>query len=299
MQGLGALRLRYVEERVRRGEITGETPRTYRLTLGKFAQVVGYDLPPNRLRQHHVERWMTRTPLSPATRRAQLSIVHHFCEWLVRQGLASTDPTLDIPRPRQPRYVPRGVTKGAVGDTLAGCPDTRAELIVCLEVQQGLRACEVSNLEVGDIDFDERLMEVRGKGGHRRILPITTETMAAIDRYLNEHPPKGGPLIRSYNDPTKGLSSHYVSRLVSRWMHESGVKATGHALRHTAATDMLRSGAHVRDVQNALGHSSLGTTQRYMPWLVGDLREAMDGRVYRRPVQPTLFDVNSVGPSSA
>jgi hypothetical protein len=47
----------------------------------------------------------------------------------------------------------------------------------------------------------------------------------------------------------------------------------------------------VRDVQRALGHASLGTTQRYMPWVVDDLREAMEGRSYRRPVQPTLFEV--------
>ncbi len=47
------------------------------------------------------------------------------------------------------------------------------------------------------------------------------------------------------------------------------------------ATDMLRAGAHIRDVQQALGHRSLETTQRYMPLVVGDLREAMEGRSYR------------------
>lgn len=59
------------------------------------------------------------------------------------------------------------------------------------------------------------------------------------------------------------------------------LRPTPHALRHTAATDMLRGGAHVRDVQRALGHVELSSTQRYLPWLVGDLREAMGGRQYR------------------
>lgn len=289
MERLGMLALRYVDERARRSEIRGETVRTYRLTLGTFVDVVGWDLSPNRLRQAHVERWLERKPLSLATKRSQLSIVRTFCRWLVRRGFATRDATLDITGPRQPRYVPRGVTHTAVGDTLAGCPDARAELVVCLEVQEGLRACEVCNLEVGDIDPDERVMMVRGKGGHERVLPIDTETWAAIGRYLAEHPASAGPLIRSYNHPTKGLTPHYVSRLVSQWMHAAGVGASGHALRHTAATDMLRSGAHVRDVQAALGHTSLATTQRYMPWLVGDLRTAMGGRTYRRPVQATLF----------
>ncbi|MEA2702904.1 MAG: integrase/recombinase XerD [Actinomycetota bacterium] len=286
---LGDLTLRYVNERERRGEIRGETVRTYRLTLGTFVKVVGWDLAPSRLRQSHVERWQERKPLSIATKRSQLSIVRTFCRWLVRRGFAQRDATLDLASPRQPRYVPRGIDREAVGDALAGCPDVRAELIVSLEVQEGLRACEVCNLELGDIDTELRVMMVRGKGGHERILPITRETWAVMERYRQEHPAAAGPLVRSYLNPTKGLSAHYVSRLVSGWMHGAGVGASGHALRHTAATDMLRSGAHVRDVQNALGHTSLATTQRYMPWLVGDLREAMEGRTYRRPVQATLF----------
>lgn len=63
-------------------------------------------------------------------------------------------------------------------------------------------------------------------------------------------------------------------------MHEAGVTESPHALRHTAASDVLRAGAHLRDVQAMLGHSSLSTTERYLPLLVGDLREAMDGRRY-------------------
>jgi integrase len=51
------------------------------------------------------------------------------------------------------------------------------------------------------------------------------------------------------------------------------------------ATDMLRGGAHLRDVQNALGHASISTTQRYLPWVVGDLRVAMSGRRYGQPAR--------------
>lgn len=289
---LGVVVRLYVEERSKRGEVKGETPRTYRYTLGTLLDTAGWDLPAERLAARHIEQWMERKPLGEATRRSQLSIVRTFCRWMLRKGHTRIDATLDIASPRQPRYVPRGVQHAGVADTIAGCPDARAELIVTLEVQQGLRACEVCNLQLGDVDFGERLMLVRGKGGHERVLHITTETWAAIHRYLAEHPAKAGPLVRSYNHPHRGISAKYVSRLVSEWMHQAGVAATGHALRHTAATDMLRNGAHVRDVQNALGHTSLATTQRYMPWLVGDLKKAMEGRSYRRPVQPTLFEVN-------
>jgi integrase/recombinase XerD len=75
-------------------------------------------------------------------------------------------------------------------------------------------------------------------------------------------------------------------------MRESGVKrrpydgVSAHAARHTMATDLVRSGAHLRDIQHALGHASIQTTQRYLPWLVGDLRTAMGGREYGTPEDP-------------
>lgn len=288
---VGRLAIVYVRERVRAGQLKGESPRTVRYTLDTFVQVVGWERSPNRITRSHVEKWLERKPLAEASRRSQLSIVRCFCKWLVRKGYARSDPTLDVAGPRQPRYVPRGVRHQVVSDTLAGCPDVRAELVITLEVQQGLRACEVVNLQLGDIDPEEKVMLVRGKGGHERVLPITDETWAAMGRYLAQFPASAGPLVRSYNHPNRGLTPHYVSRLVSQWMREAKAGATGHALRHTAATDMLRGGAHLRDVQNALGHQSLATTQRYLPWVVGDLRQAMAGREYRKPRQPSLFEV--------
>jgi len=72
-------------------------------------------------------------------------------------------------------------------------------------------------------------------------------------------------------------------------MREAGVNESAHALRHSMATDVLRGGAHVRTVQAALGHRHLKATERYLPLVVGDLREAMGGRRYRTdPPAPAL-----------
>jgi site-specific recombinase XerD len=71
-------------------------------------------------------------------------------------------------------------------------------------------------------------------------------------------------------------------------MWDAGIKRkardgiSAHAGRHTCATDMLRAGAHLRDVQAALGHRHLHTTEIYLPYLVNTLSEAMGGRTYRR-----------------
>ncbi len=287
LRELGPLALRYVADREQRKELSPAAARTVHYTLGTLVRFVGWERPVTRLRRVDIERWMQRDDLSAATLRCQLSIVRRFCRWLVENRYIRSDPTLGIARPRQPRYVPRGLGLPLVARALEAAPDRRAALVLTLMLQEALRCGEVAALQLGDIDFDERLMLVHGKGQHQRILPVTDETWTALWRYLEEFPASHGPLIRSYSQPTRGISAKHLSRLVSEWLHDAGLDASAHGLRHTAATDMLRAGAHVRDVQQALGHQSLATTQRYMPWLVGDLRKAMGGRSYRRPTSST------------
>lgn len=281
----------YVSDRTLRGRFRGGTPAKIRSILSTFADHAGRDLPISRVNRRHVERWLNRSTYAPATIRVNLSTIRGFFRWCIANGHISTDPTRLIDAPRAARTVPRGLRPDTVSTLFAHLPDVRAELIVSLMVQEGLRCTEVASLACGDIDFTERVMLVQGKGGHHRVLPISDETWAVLTRYASTYPMVSGPLIRSHRmgDEYAGISPTFVSILVRRWMVEAGVKSrphdgiSAHALRHTAATDMLRAGAHVRDVQAALGHQSLATTQRYMPWVVGDLRQAMGGREYRRP----------------
>jgi integrase/recombinase XerC len=282
-QDLVLLVLRYVDERRKRQEIGPKSAYTYRKTLLNWALSDTTPSDPGRLRRSHIQRWMeSRSHLTRATVRTQLSIVRGFCEWMVITGIRKTDPSLGIRGPRQPRYLPRGRNRAEVKATFDGCPDTRAVLIVCLEVQEGLRACEVVGLELGDIDVEHRQVLVRiSKGDNQRVVPISDETWTAMSQYLVEHPARAGHLIRSYNHPTRGITAGYCSQLVSGWMHGAGVNGSGHALRHTAATDSLLNGAHLIDIQAALGHRSIETTRRYLPFQTGDLRKALGGRTYR------------------
>lgn len=274
----------YLSDREARGRFSGGTRNTVRYTL------LGLDpfLPAHiaAVEDLHIEAWLAGKRMAPSTACSRLSQVRCFFRWLVKRGHIKADPTADVEPPRTPRYVPRGLKHPAVTAALEAGPDARARMIMLLMTQEGLRCVEVAALELADIDRDEGLMLIRGKGGHQRVLPISGETGDAIDEYLREHPAHAGPLVRSYLNPRSGIQAKYVSSLVGQWIRAGGVEATAHRLRHTAATDMLRSGAHVRDVQHALGHASLSTTQRYLPWLVGDLRVAMSGRQYGRRPQP-------------
>jgi site-specific recombinase XerD len=281
----------YIQERLARREITSLTARNERSALRGFARVAG-DRRVGQLSHDDIDQWLaTLHRLAASSRRSDLSSVRSFCRWLVRRGYLKADPTLDVPVVRVARRLPRALPGDKVTRLLQSAPDIRGVLICLLMVQEGLRCIEVSNLEVGDIDFNQRMARIIGKSGHERMLPLSGETWSALQTYLHEHPATSGPLIRSYKREWKALQADTISGLVSAWMSEAGIKryrrdgVSAHALRHTAATDMLRSGGHLRDVQQALGHAHLVTTETYLPLLVHGLKQTMGGRSYRQPTR--------------
>jgi site-specific recombinase XerD len=273
----------YVSERRASGDLAAVTAPTVAWTLRDFAAFVG-PVPLSTLSAEHVERYLASISVARSTARARFSQLRTFGRWLKRRGYIAVDLTEGLRAPRQPRAVPRAYHQDAVRRLLEVCPDSRARLICLLEVQEGLRACEVSRLEVGDIDFAEQLMLVRGKGGRERILPLSTQTWHALSVYLTERPAHAGPLIRSFDHPWRGISPPYIAHMVSGWLRTVGVRGGGHGLRHTMATDLLRQGVDVRTIQQALGHATLTSTQIYLPFMdVARLRSAMDGRWYGAP----------------
>jgi site-specific recombinase XerD len=276
----------YVKARTDRREFTGDTPKVISGILRHFALHIG-DPPVSTLTRKHIETWRSGQKRAPGTIRHRLYTVRAFCQWLVIHEHLDRDPTVGIKVIREPKAVDRALPVESVSKTLLSCPDLRASLIVVLMAQLGLRACEVATLEVGDIDQINRLLSVTGKGGHQRLVPVTEEAHKIISRYLTAVSLRAGPLVRSYRDPNVGVSARYISTLVSRWMYDAGVKqrprdgVSGHALRHTAATDVMDTCGDPRIVQEMLGHAHLSSTERYLAKVRAErLRSAMEGRRY-------------------
>lgn len=272
----------YLRERVAAGELAVETVPSVRWTLRHFAAFLA-DVPRSDLCGRHVEEYLASISVARSTARQRFGHIRQFSRWMVRRGYVAADITADLRPPRQPRAVPRGYRREVVDHLVAVAPDARGRLIVLLEVQEGLRACEVARAELGDIDLDERTLLVHGKGSRERLLPLSAQTWTALDGYLAERPIKAGPLIRSYNEPWKGISAAHVQHLVQGWLRLVGIQSGGgHGLRHTMATTLLRDQkADIRDVQLALGHASLQSTSVYLPFSdARRLRGVMDGRWY-------------------
>lgn len=279
----------YLAERTDRDGIGRHTTANYRSVLIRFAITTGSDRPVASLNAEDVVTWMASLRhCAASTRCNHFSALSGFFTWLRRRRHIAEDLIDELTPPRRPRHVPRYLASELVTQLVASCPDARARAIVMAMVGMGLRCKEVCGLQVGDWDRLGGVMLVtQGKGGHEREVPVPTETAHAINEYLVEFPATSGPLFRSYRDPGLGLDPNYMSEIVSKWMRTAKIKTTSrdgrsaHALRHTAASDVLERCNDLRVVQQMLGHRHLSTTAIYLRRAdLSKMRDAMEGRSY-------------------
>jgi len=251
----------YVTGRARRGEIGAASARQLAWRLGIMAGACPPGLHVGELTAGHLLDWQAIVGAQrPASRRAYLSTVRGFCAWAAAEGLLEGDPTRRLARVREPRRPPRALTAAQLGRLALVLPTVRADCIVALMARLGLRCVEVARLDLADWDRDNGVLHVRGKGDNERYLPVPPDVDAVLTRHVRDR--TAGPVI--------GSTAHRIGRQVADWMTRAGIKTgphdgiSAHALRHTAASDMLDRCHDVRTVQIFLGHTSLNTTQRYL-----------------------------------
>ena len=163
--------------------------------------------------------------------------------------------------PRRPRRLPDAPKAAEVEDALRGLEGEgplalRNRALVELVYSAGLRSAEAVGLDLADVDFEQELVRVRGKGGKERVVPLGEEAAHWLARYLREARPQ---LARGAVDAVF-LSAR------GRRLDTSTLRRTlphPHRLRHAFATHLLEGGADLRTIQELLGHSSLSTTQVY------------------------------------
>jgi integrase/recombinase XerD len=146
----------------------------------------------------------------------------------------------------------------------------------------GIRVSELANLTPYDVDTEERLLRiVQGKGRKDRHVPLTRAAAESIEAYLVHGRPKlvgkGEAAFLFVGDQGGWLHRAVLSRMVKTYAERAGIKkhVTCHTFRHSVATHLLKGRADIRYIQALLGHSSLGTTQRYTRVEISDLAEVL------------------------
>jgi integrase/recombinase XerD len=167
--------------------------------------------------------------------------------------------------------LPRALASEQVARLLASCNREHATgrrdyAILLLLVRMGLRAGEVAALELGDVDWREGEMTIRGKGHRYERLPLPVDIGEALVDYLRHGRPRHecARLFMRAQAPYVGMRSGGVTAVVYMACVRAGLPQVGaHRLRHTAATEMLRTGAKLSEVGQVLRHRSLATTAIY------------------------------------
>jgi site-specific recombinase XerD len=195
--------------------------------------------------------------LAPATIARKLAATRA----LIRHALGAARVPEGSFAPRRPRRLPDAPKAAEVDAELAGLEGDgplalRNRAIVELVYSAGLRSAEAVGLDLADIDFEQELVHVRGKGGKERVVPLGEEAAYWTARYLREARPQ---LARGAVDAVF-LSAR------GRRLDTSVLRRTlrhPHRLRHAFATHLIEGGADLRTIQELLGHASLSTTQIY------------------------------------
>lgn len=270
----------YCRDREQSGRLNERTLKRVRPELRRFANFV--DKPLKAVTTQDVQRYID-TKRAVGTKYSTQSDLKQFFRWCEREKLRSGDPCIGVKLPRRPSAAPRSLPLLDVQKVLAVADTPRERLIVMLMLRMGLRAIEVTRLDLGDVEFTMAApyASVWGKGDKRVQLPIPEDVVPYIERYLDEHPATAGPLIRSY---TTGRALHpkTISHIMTGIFYKAGVKGasydgkSGHALRHTLATNMARRGAPITAVRDILRHENISTTQRYVGGLDPTIRKWMN-----------------------
>ncbi|MDO9355156.1 MAG: site-specific tyrosine recombinase [Solirubrobacteraceae bacterium] len=234
---------------------------------------------------------------SVATLRRHTASIRQLYGFLVAEGRIAKDPTVDLRPPRERRAAPEALTRDETSSLLAAVHGDAPLALrdrVMLEIlyASGLRVSELVNLELRNVDLEERLLLVRGKGDKERLVPFGSAALSAIRAWLLDGRPA---LLRDRNQPWLVLN-HRGGRISRQSVH-AVVQAAGeragiahevgpHALRHTFATHLLAGGCDLRVLQEMLGHASVATTQIYTHVSADHLREAYLGAHPRAKVDP-------------
>ncbi|MEY4704573.1 MAG: Tyrosine recombinase XerC [Nitrospirota bacterium] len=217
--------------------------------------------------------WLDRKREKSTSMARKLASLRSFYRYLQREGTVGLNPAESIRTPKQPKHLPRVLTKddaAALMDFPAGQTGSSLRDCALLETlySTGARVSELVGMNLEDLCLSEGLVHLRGKGRKERIVPIGEVALNAIRNYRASlkpsalSPQPSAPVFLNHRGGR--LTTRSVARIVACYSSRlAGGSVSPHTLRHSFATHLLDEGADLRSIQEMLGHVSLSTTQKY------------------------------------
>ncbi len=212
--------------------------------------------------------YLVKNKKSKRTIARKLSSLKAFFNYLVKSNLLTANPADMIPFPKLEKTIPRFLSIDDVFRLLDSIKsdtwfDKRNLAMFETFYSTGMRVSEIEGMDMDDIDFQNQMIRVLGKGSRERMVPVGKRALNAIKEYRMSLKDYQIPVF--VNKAFSRLGSRSIRRILDQIVNACGlnVPVSPHTLRHSFATHMLDSGADLRGIQEILGHQSLSTTQVY------------------------------------
>lgn len=203
----------------------------------------------------------------------QLSSLRGLFQFAIQQGLMKANPAIDISPPKTEKKLPHVLDTDQTAQLMEIDPDdplaVRDKAILELFYSSGLRLSELVNLDMGDVDYNEQMVTVTGKGNKERMVPIGRFAISALrawlqarQLWLNGNSEQPAVFITRKGER---LKQRAIQLRLKKWGIAQGTDRPvhPHMLRHSFASHLLESSGDLRAVQELLGHADISTTQIY------------------------------------
>ena len=236
----------------------------------------------NELNYSFIRQWiveLSEKNIAPVTINRKTSSLKSYFNFLIRTGTISKSPLKVHRNLKTKSKIVEPFSEKEIEEIFQNFSNhginKRDQLVIELLYSTGIRRDELINLLVSDINFENKLIKVKGKRNKERLVPILPTLQNSIEKYLINNTSK-------YLFPSKDggmISKSTVYRIINRYFRKvsTKVKLSPHVLRHTFATHLLNNGADINSIKEILGHSSLSSTQIYtkiqMPKIISDYKK--------------------------
>lgn len=226
-----------------------------------------------KLNNVDIEKFISKLDLESSSISNYLSAYKTFYNYYIKIGQISINPIDKVDTPKLSKHLPTYLTVEEVDKLLdieiKDAFSARNKSLLELLYATGLRISELVNLEFKNIDLNDCIVRIMGKGSKERIVPINDLAIKYLKIYVKDYRHK---LVKTeqnnyvyLNNHGKKMTRQGVFKMIKKRTLETDIKkdVSPHTLRHSIATHMLENGADLRIIQEFLGHESIGTTQIY------------------------------------
>jgi integrase/recombinase XerC len=235
-------------------------------------------------------RCLYRQKVKKVTVNRKVSSLRAFYKYVLRTGRIKNNPAEMIQTLKTEKYIPTFLSVDEMFELLKAqgensVLDLRNRAMLEIFYSSGLRLSELAGLDLIDLDFNQKLVKVRGKGKKERIVPVGGPALKVVQEYLEKigeiRKDTDGDIFKKplfLNVRGERITTRSIARIVNEITSKSGIgrKISPHALRHSFATHLLNAGADLRSIQELLGHESLSTTQKYTAVNINRMMEIYD-----------------------